>query len=207
MHNLLRSYKSCVNNKVTPNKCKFIYFNDLAAIFNGKGSTDFEFYKEYEQRGQNNIDQLNIPDGSSWTEQEIVALESCRKESKDWVIIAIQLEQLGFPERSSEEIQEKWKSLKGIDARDSKKPLVDLKKVFEDDEVFEEEVLLEEMVENKNSFNWTSKETRLLVDTYKKLEDSIKPGDKWEIVSSQMKMDSVIRTPTECSQYSVQLFF
>ena len=47
MHNLLRSYKSCVTNNVAPNKCKFIYFNDIAAIFNNNEYYN-EYYKEYE---------------------------------------------------------------------------------------------------------------------------------------------------------------
>lgn len=52
MHNLLRSYKSCVNNNVAPNRCKFVYFSDIKAIFNNN-EYYIDSYKEYEQVDDN----------------------------------------------------------------------------------------------------------------------------------------------------------
>lgn len=144
-----------------------------------------------------------ILDGSSWTEEETLALEVYHKETDDFTAISGRLEQAGFPERSPKEIQEKWDSLNTADDslqvdRGNKRILIDLKEVFPEEVIVEE--VQEEVVEFKHSFNWTSKETRQLVDIYKKLDGSVKPAERWEEISNCMKTRNVFKSSTECGE-------
>ena len=141
-----------------------------------------------------------------WSPEETRTFEGFCRESDDWSTISIQMQNSGFPERPLKDMQSKWRNMKTLQMLmmsstviKTVKSMDDLKNDFDvEDCILEESEVFEVVSEEKKSFMWNSKETRALVDVYKKLNETMKPGDRWEDISEHLKAYHVFKPARDC---------